>query len=69
MDLELNNKILKTLSEKGLNTESFLEGLKSVKPLTYWDYIQTDALWGLKTKRHEQQDEIVLIVNHQMNAV
>ena len=44
MDSELNNTILKTLSEKGLNTESFLEGLKSVKPLTYWDYIQTEAL-------------------------
>ena len=69
MDSELNNKILKTLSDKGLNTESFLEGLKSVKPLTYWDYIQTEALLGLQTQRTDQPDEMVFIVYHQINEL
>ena len=69
MDSELNNKILKTLSEKGLNTESFLEGLKSIKPLTYWDYIQTEALLGLQTQRTDQPDEMVFIVYHQINEL
>ena len=69
MDSDLNNKILKTLSEKGLNTESFLEGLKSVKPLTYWDYIQTEALLGLQIQRTDQPDEMVFIVYHQINEL
>ena len=69
MDLKLNNKILKTLSEKGLNTESFMEGLQSIKPLTYWDYIQTESLLGLQTQRTDQPDEMVFIVYHQINEL
>ncbi|PDH46895.1 MAG: tryptophan 2,3-dioxygenase [Bacteroidetes bacterium MED-G20] len=69
MDSKLNNKILKTLSEKGLNTESFMEGLQSIKPLTYWDYIQTESLLGLQTQRTDQPDEMVFIVYHQINEL
>ena len=32
MSKEIDKKILKALSDKGLNTESFLEGLASFKP-------------------------------------
>jgi tryptophan 2,3-dioxygenase len=32
--------------------ETHLEGLLWAKPLTYWDYIQTDALLNLQTQRY-----------------
>ena len=53
MSKEIDKEILKTLAEKGLNTESFLEGLKSFKPLTYWDYIQTESLLNLQIQRSD----------------
>jgi tryptophan 2,3-dioxygenase len=31
-------------------TETHLEGLLWSKPMTYWDYIQTDALLNIQTK-------------------
>ena len=31
------------------NTSTHLEGLLWAKPITYWDYIQTDALLSLQT--------------------
>ena len=56
----MNNKansenILEALEKKfdALNqkTETHLEGLLWSKPITYWDYIQTDALLNLQTQR------------------
>ena len=69
MSKEINKEILKTLAEKGLNTESFLEGLKSFKPLTYWDYIQTESLLNLQIQRSDLPDEMVFIVYHQINEL
>lgn len=69
MSKEIDKEILKTLSEKGLNTESFLEGLKSFKPLTYWDYIQTESLLNLQIQRSDLPDEMVFIVYHQINEL
>ena len=69
MSKEIDKEILKTLADKGLNTESFLEGLKSFKPLTYWDYIQTESLLNLQIQRSDLPDEMVFIVYHQINEL
>ena len=69
MSKGIDKEILKTLAEKGLNTESFLEGLKSFKPLTYWDYIQTESLLNLQIQRSDLPDEMVFIVYHQINEL
>jgi tryptophan 2,3-dioxygenase len=46
-----------------------LEGLLYSKPITYWDYIQTDALLSLQTQRTTLPDEMVFIVYHQINEL
>ena len=46
-----------------------LEGLLHATPMTYWDYIQTDALLNLQTKRTNQPDEMVFIMYHQINEL
>ncbi|GAB5537918.1 MAG: tryptophan 2,3-dioxygenase family protein [Salibacteraceae bacterium] len=46
-----------------------LEGLVHAKPITYWDYIQTDALLGLQTMRTTLKDEMVFIMYHQINEL
>ena len=50
-------------------TETHLEGLLWAKPITYWDYIQTDALLGLQTQRTTLPDEMVFIMYHQVNEL
>ena len=51
------------------NTETHLEGLLWSKPITYWDYIQTDALLSLQTQRTTLPDEMVFIMYHQVNEL
>jgi tryptophan 2,3-dioxygenase len=46
-----------------------LEGLVWAKPITYWDYIQTDALLNLQTQRTTLPDEMVFIMYHQINEL
>ena len=50
-------------------TETHLEGLLWSKPLTYWDYIQTDALLNLQVQRTVLPDEMVFIMYHQVNEL
>ena len=65
--------ILKKIEEKyeklGVPVDSMLEGLLWSTPITYWDYIQTDALLGLQTPRTTQPDEMVFIMYHQVNEL
>ena len=65
--------ILKAIEEKyqklGVPLDSMLEGLLWSTPITYWDYIQTDALLGLQTPRTNQPDEMVFIMYHQVNEL
>lgn len=56
----------KTINQK---TETHLEGLLWAKPITYWDYIQTDALLSLQTQRTTLPDEMVFIMYHQINEL
>jgi tryptophan 2,3-dioxygenase len=50
-------------------TETHLEGLLWSKPITYWDYIQTDALLNLQIQRTVLPDEMVFIMYHQVNEL
>ena len=65
--------ILKSIEEKyqklGVPLDSMLEGLLWSAPITYWDYIQTDALLGLQIPRTNQPDEMVFIMYHQVNEL
>ena len=49
------DEILKQLQEKYVkidqDTDDHLYGLLYSKPITYWDYIQTDALLNLQIQR------------------
>ncbi|MEN9488433.1 MAG: Tryptophan 2,3-dioxygenase [Bacteroidota bacterium] len=51
------------------NTNTHLEGLLWSKPITYWDYIQTDALLNLQVQRTTLPDENVFIMYHQVNEL
>lgn len=53
----------------GQNTSTHLEGLLWAKPITYWDYIQTDALLSLQTQRTVLPDEMVFVMYHQVNEL
>ncbi|WP_281323089.1 tryptophan 2,3-dioxygenase family protein [Flavobacterium aestivum] len=65
--------ILEEIEQKyqaiGQKTETHLEGLLWSKPITYWDYIQTDALLNLQVQRTTLPDEMVFIMYHQVNEL
>ncbi len=66
-------KLLEQLEEKysaiGQDVETHLEGLLYAEPITYWDYIQTDALLNLQIQRTTLPDEMVFIMYHQVNEL
>ena len=66
-------KLLKAIEDKykklGVPLDAMLEGLLWSTPITYWDYIQTDALLGLQIPRTDQPDEMVFIMYHQVNEL
>ena len=66
-------KLLKDIENKykklGVPLDAMLEGLLWSTPITYWDYIQTDALLGLQIPRTDQPDEMVFIMYHQVNEL
>ena len=66
-------ELLKALDEKykstGQNPDIYLSGLLHQKPITYWDYIQTEALLGLQIPRTDLPDEMIFIMYHQVNEL
>jgi tryptophan 2,3-dioxygenase len=64
--LEDIDQKFKAINQK---TDTHLEGLLWSKPITYWDYIQTDALLNLQTQRTTLPDEMVFIMYHQVNEL
>ncbi len=70
---EKREQLLKALEEKyssiGQNLDTHLSGLLHSTPITYWDYIQTDALLNLQIQRTNQPDEMVFIMYHQVNEL
>lgn len=73
MDNTVSEEILSKLEQKFQNidqkTETHLEGLLWSKPITYWDYIQTDVLLNLQIQRTTLPDEMVFIMYHQVNEL
>lgn len=67
------DELLRAIEDKykklGVPLDAMLEGLLWSTPITYWDYIQTDALLGLQTPRTNQPDEMVFIMYHQVNEL
>ena len=67
------SNIIKALEHKYNNinqdTDDHLLGLLYSKPITYWDYIQTDELLGLQNQRTTLPDEMVFIAYHQINEL
>lgn len=70
---EQQEELLKRLTEKytaiDQDVNVHLEGLVWAKPITYWDYIQTEALLSLQTQRTTLPDEMVFIMYHQINEL
>ena len=72
MDKEIEKRVaqLKTKYEAiGQDLDTHLDGLLQSKPITYWDYIQTDALLNLQVQRTVLPDEMVFIMYHQINEL
>ncbi|MDJ0645170.1 MAG: tryptophan 2,3-dioxygenase family protein [Flavobacteriaceae bacterium] len=72
MDKEIEKQV-QQLKEKydaiGQDLDTHLDGLLHSKPMTYWDYIQTDALLNLQVQRTVLPDEMVFIMYHQINEL
>ncbi|MFN0213894.1 MAG: tryptophan 2,3-dioxygenase family protein [Saprospiraceae bacterium] len=70
---KIPHELLQRVEEKfqaiGQNPSTHLEGLVWAKPITYWDYIQTDALLNLQIQRTTLPDEMVFIMYHQINEL
>lgn len=66
---ELLEAIDKKYKDMGQNPDVHLSGLLHSNPMTYWDFIQVDALLGLQTQRTQQPDEMVFIMYHQINEL
>ena len=74
MDLKPETaELIRQLQDKyaGLDQDldTHLEGLLYGRPITYWDYIQTDALLNLQIQRTSLPDEMVFIMYHQINEL
>jgi tryptophan 2,3-dioxygenase len=63
------NKLKEKYEKIGQNVDTHLSGLLHSRPITYWDYIQTDALLNLQIRRSNQPDEMVFIMYHQINEL
>lgn len=74
--MELSDETLKRiqiLKDKyaaiGQNLDSYLDGLIFANPLTYWDYIEVDALLNLQKPKTDFPDEKIFIVYHQITEL
>lgn len=72
MDKEISKRIdllQKKYDAIDQDLETHLDGLLHSKPMTYWDYIQTDALLNLQVQRTVLPDEMVFLMYHQINEL
>ncbi len=67
--VNLLNKIEEKFNAIDQKPDIHLEGLLYSKPITYWDYIQTDALLNLQIQRTTLPDEMVFIMYHQVTEI
>lgn len=66
---ELYSELQKKYDAIGQDVDTHLQGLLHSKPITYWDYIKTDALLSLQEQRTLYPDEMVFIMYHQINEL
>jgi tryptophan 2,3-dioxygenase len=70
---EQRKRLLEQLEDKfkatGQDLDTHLNGLLHANHITYWDYIQTDALLNLQIQRTQYPDEMVFIMYHQVNEL
>ncbi|HZW63327.1 MAG TPA: tryptophan 2,3-dioxygenase family protein [Flavobacteriaceae bacterium] len=69
MDKNITDQLQEKYQKLNQDLNVHLEGLLYSKPITYWDYIQTDALLNLQTQRTTLPDEMVFIMYHQINEL
>lgn len=66
-------EIIKAINEKyeklGQDPSTYLQGLLQAKPITYWDYIQPDAIHSLQKTRTDFKDEKIFIMYHQVTEL
>lgn len=69
---EIIDKIVQ-LDEKyksiGQSLESYLDGLLTSNPTTYWDYINVDTLLSLQHPKTDFPDELIFIIYHQITEL
>ncbi len=67
--MEIYDKLKAKYEAIGQDADVHLSGLLHSKPITYWDYIHTDALLNLQIQRTTLPDEMVFIMYHQINEL
>ncbi len=68
-DSDITNQLKKKYESIDQDLEVHLEGLLHSKPISYWDYIQTDVLLNLQKPRTDFPDEMVFIMYHQVSEL
>lgn len=67
--LERIKKLKDKYAAIGQDLDSYLDGLIFANPLTYWDYIEVDALLSLQKPKTDFPDEKIFIVYHQITEL
>lgn len=67
--IDMFEKLKAKYDAMGQDVHTHLSGLLHARPITYWDYIQTDALLSLQIQRTQLPDERVFIMYHQINEL
>ncbi len=67
--MDIYDKLKAKYEAIGQDVDTHLSGLLHSTPITYWDYIHTDALLSLQIQRTNQPDEMVFIMYHQINEL
>ncbi|MGC6430266.1 MAG: tryptophan 2,3-dioxygenase family protein [Jejuia sp.] len=68
-DSDITNKLQEKYESIDQDLDVHLEGLLHSKPISYWDYIQTDVLLNLQKPRTDFPDEMVFIMYHQISEL
>lgn len=67
--MEIYDKLKEKYEAIGQDADTHLSGLLYAKPMTYWDFANTDALLSLQIQRTTLSDEMVFIMYHQINEL
>lgn len=66
---DILNEIKQKYDNQQENPKTYLKGLLHSKPITYWNYIQTDTLLSIQNTRTDFPDELVFLMYHQVNEL